>query len=100
MFGGLGGDTGAQSFQIFAGGGNVLADLRADFDLALQEFRADLIGEFGLAGLHKAFWRFGQIMAVAIDEKVFLLDPHRKRFLHLACLPDRSDQPSAGLRHR
>ena len=53
MPGGLFGDAGAQVFEILARLGHGFADLGADLDLALQEFGADLILQFGLAGSHQ-----------------------------------------------
>jgi hypothetical protein len=41
-FGGAVGDGGTQAFEVRARLADVLADPRADLDLALQEFRADL----------------------------------------------------------
>ncbi len=72
------GDGRAQAFQVVARLGDIGTDACADLDLALQKFGADLLFQFRGAGRHQSFRRFGQVQTVAVDQKVFFLDPDRK----------------------
>ena len=65
---------GAQAPEILARLGHIAADAAADLDLAIEEFRADLILKPVAAILHQAGGRVGQREAVAIDQQVFFLD--------------------------
>ena len=75
VLGGMARDTGAELAQLVTRLCDILANTRPDLDLALQEFRADLIGHFGLAGIHQRLGRDGERECVPVDEQVFLFDP-------------------------
>ena len=74
VFGRMFGNAGAQAFQIIAGLTNCLANLGADFDLALQEFGTDLTLEFSHAIVHHRLRRLRQSKRFKINQQVFFFN--------------------------
>ena len=71
-----------QAAQFFTRRGDILADARADLDLALHEFRADLILKCRFAGVHQRIGCSGERQRILVHQQVFFFDADGELRLH------------------
>ena len=68
----------SQMAEVFPRLANRFAHARADLDLALQEFRTDLLFQLLHAIAHQRIGRRGQIQGFLVDQQIFLFNAKRQ----------------------